>query len=285
MFRTAFSTVAAPQWTLERVARAADEYGYDGVELRTFGSGGAKIACDPALSDPAKARALFADAGVLVAGIGSGVSFDEPIVPPVIGRVIGDYEKSVRAAKRDADLCRRVGGSIVRVFGFGVPYGESHKSATRRIIDRLRLVVDDARNTGVRIALENGGDFATAAQAVEIVSTIDSPLLGVCYNLAVGVGAGDDPAAALEAIGANLFMARVKDVRDGAPAQLGDGELPVCDFIKALAHCSFGGWVTFEWDKLWRPEIAEADDVLGAAAMRLYEWAGIEQGSRETVAA
>ena len=48
MLKVAFSTVACPHWTLERAARAAAEYGYDGVELRTFDDGSGRMACDPA---------------------------------------------------------------------------------------------------------------------------------------------------------------------------------------------------------------------------------------------
>ena len=76
MLRLAFSTVACHTWTLERVARSAGEWGYMGVELRSFGEGGTRFACDPALTSGGKVRELFREAGVEVAGIGGGVRFD-----------------------------------------------------------------------------------------------------------------------------------------------------------------------------------------------------------------
>src|SRR5688572_18579331 len=97
MFKTAFSTVACPEWTLARVASAAAEYGYSGVELRTFGSGSTQFACDPALTAPEKVRSLFGAAGTEIASLATSVAFDEPVRPPVLGRAIGDYERTVRA--------------------------------------------------------------------------------------------------------------------------------------------------------------------------------------------
>jgi len=50
----AFSTVACPDATLKQVAQKAKDMGYDGVELRTLGTGSAGLSCDPALSEPGK---------------------------------------------------------------------------------------------------------------------------------------------------------------------------------------------------------------------------------------
>src|SRR5579862_7295833 len=115
MFKTAFSTVACPEWTLSRAMQGAAEYGFDGVELRTFGSGSRELACDPALTDPEKVRRLAADAGVQIACLGTGVAFDEPIRPPVLGRVLGDPEKSIRRAKSAIELATQVECPLVRV--------------------------------------------------------------------------------------------------------------------------------------------------------------------------
>ena len=60
--KLAFSTVATAEWTLEEVAAFAEEVGYDGVELRTFGSGSSRFACDPALTSPEKIRKTPASA-------------------------------------------------------------------------------------------------------------------------------------------------------------------------------------------------------------------------------
>src|SRR5690606_1814955 len=118
MIKPAFSTVACPDWTLERVFRTAAEYGYEGVELRTFGFGSTCVACDPARTATEKIQALSEETGVRIATLATGISFEAPIRPPVIGRVISDTERPQREAKRMVDLAVAINAPFVRVFGF-----------------------------------------------------------------------------------------------------------------------------------------------------------------------
>jgi sugar phosphate isomerase/epimerase len=40
--------------------------------------------------------------------------------------------------------------------------------------------------------------------------------------------------------------------------QIGDGEIPLQDALQVLNAANFDGWLTFEWEKLWHPELADA---------------------------
>ena len=275
---TAFSSVACPDWTLEAIVRAASEHGYQGVELRTFGYGSAALAHDPALTAPAKVRRLFSGAGVHIACLATGARFDEPIRPPVIGRLIGDFEKAVRQAKVAIDLAAQIECPLVRVFGFEAGPGEARPAAVRRIAERLAFVVDAARNTGVRVVVENGGSFSTAADLAELIDRVGHPLLGGAYCPATGIAAGDPPARAPEILGPRLWHARVKDYGPADPAgarrpcPLGTGEVPNAAFVGALAASGYRGWVVFEWDRLWLPDLAPGEAVLASGVQRIFEW-------------
>lgn len=279
MFKTAFSTVACPHWTLARVAAAAVEYGYSGVELRTFGSGSTQFACDPALTSADRVRSFFGEAGVSIASVATGVGFDEPVRPPVIGRALGDYERTVREAKFAIELAASIECPFVRVFGFEFPDRESRKSALARICDRLRLAVDAARNTGVKLVLENGGSFCHAHDLKEIIQEVNSNLLGASYSMAVAADAGEDPAEGARLLGDRLWVAKLKD-RDGDrhPCPPGDphGTMPCREFLSSLRDSSFRGWVVFEWDRAWLPGLDVPEVVLPQVARRLYEWSGAE---------
>ncbi len=274
MFRAAFSTVACPEWTLERVARAGAEYGYEGVELRTFGYGSTRLACDPALTAAAKVRSLFADMGVQIACLATGARFDEPIRPRVMGRVFGDTEASVRQAKAAIDLAAQIECPLVRVFGFEFPSNEKRKNALPRIEERLRLVADAARNTGVKVVLENGGSFPRAADLLELIDRVASPLLGAAYAAPVAWAAEEDPAEGARLLGDRLWTAKIKDYAGSVPCPLGHGEVPCAPFVTALASMAFDGWLVYEWDRLWLPDLAPPEAVLPGAVKRIYEWAG-----------
>lgn len=273
MTRLAFSTIACPKWTLEHIAEMAARWQYHGVELRTFGFGSTEIACDPALSSAEKTRRAFVDAGVEIASLATSLRFDQPVRPRVIGRVIGDQERPVRQAKRLIDLAAQLECPLLRVFAFEAQAGEPRSTAVTRIEEKLGKALDHAHRTGVRLALENGGSWPTAAGIGELVRKIGSPLLGVSYSMAVAHQAGEDVVAGALGLGDSLLLARVKDMSSGAPAPIGRGELPCQRFTSALASRQ-KSWLVVEWDRLWMPDISPAEDVLPETARTLAAWLG-----------
>lgn len=273
--KLAMSTVACPDWTLEQVASFAEEAGYQGVELRTFGSGSTQFACDPALTDPEKVRRLFAPTGCSVACIATSTGYDQPISPPGIGHILGGTPQGVRETGWAVDLAARLEAPIVRVFGYQIPGSESRSSALARIVDRLELAVATARNTGVRLALENGGSFPTAASISELLDRVNSPLLGAAYSPAIAALSGEDFTGGINVLGERLFSVKLKDFSYGVPCALGEGELPTRAVVDVLAQSGFSGWVTYEYDRAWVPG-AKSDerDVLIRSAKNYFAWIG-----------
>jgi len=278
VLKTAFSSVACPEWTLARIARAAADYGYEGVELRTFGYGSREFACDPAMTGAEKLRAMFAEPGVEIACLATSVAFDEPIRPPVIGRALCDTERSIRQAKAAIDLAAQVESPLVRVFAFEIPGRESRASALARIVERLTLAVDGARNTGVRVVIENGGSFTRASDLATIIEKVGSSLLGAAYSMPVAVDAGEDPAEGLQILGDRVWTAKIKDRgEDRRPVPLGTGQFPCAGFVRTLMEYGYCGWLVYEWDRAWIPGLEAPEVVLPTALRRIYEWSGVDR--------
>ncbi|MFZ4574313.1 MAG: sugar phosphate isomerase/epimerase family protein [Phycisphaerales bacterium] len=279
--KPAFSTVACPDWTLEEVVAAARRLGYLGVELRTEGFGSTRSACDPGLTAPAKARSLFASAGVGIVCLASGLRFDTPVTPPVVGRTfIFDQESSVRRGKALVDMAVQLECQYVRVFGFEVTNNESVASTVGRIADRLGKVVDYARNSGVTVLIENGGTFGTAATLSHILDSIDHPLLAASYSLPVARAQGELPGHGINVLGAKLAVAKVKDYANGLPCQLGTGEFDAQAGVAALRAAGFNGWVVYEHDRMWFPETGDPVPALESGAKTLFGWIADRHRSR-----
>lgn len=280
MMKPAFSTVACPEWTLSQVAERAQACGFEAVELRTFGDGSTDFACDPALTDGAKVRRVFSGRGIEILSLATSVRFDEPVFPPVIGHAISDTEKSVRAGKRAIDVAVAIECPFVRVFGFEYPAREKRAAALARIADRLGKVIDHADKSGVRVVVENGGSFSSAAEVMELIRAVDGPLVGVCYNLAAARLAASVKGEAwrveddVAQLGDKLLVARIKDLKDGMPCELGRGDVPCERLVRALHAADFDGPVVYEWDRAWRPELAPAEQVLAGAAGTIWSWLG-----------
>ncbi|MBS0191876.1 MAG: sugar phosphate isomerase/epimerase [Phycisphaerales bacterium] len=272
--KLALSTVACPDWTFEALAAFVEEAGYQGLELRTFGSASTRFACDPALTDPDKVRRLLAATGCEVACVATSTRFDDPITPPGIGHILSGTPQGVRETGWAVDLAARLEAPLVRVFGYQIPSNESRTSALSRIVDRLELAVATARNTGVRLAIENGGSFPTAATLSELLDRVNNPLLGVAYSPAIAALAGESVSAGINVLEEKLFSVKIKDWSHGKPCVLGEGESQAREAIDALGAAGFGGWVVYECDRAWLPAEADGRELLKKSARNYYGWIG-----------
>ncbi len=279
MLKPTLSTVACPEASLREVAELAERFGFEAVELRTFGTDSRRFANDPALSSEDKTRDLFRTRGIEILSLATSSRFDATIFPPVLGHVFSDTERSVREAKSAIDLAVRLECPYVRVFGFEIAPREQPKAATARIAERLGKVCDHADKTGTRIVLENGGSFETAVQLRDLIEKVGHPLLGASYSLATGVAAGDEPSGAVAALGSLLWLARLKDLADGSPVPLGKGATPCREFVSALSRSGFSGPLVYEWDRAWIPTLAPATEALANVASTLVGWAFADAGS------
>jgi sugar phosphate isomerase/epimerase len=197
-----------------------------------------------------------------------------------MGRLIpGLSDAGVPEGRRAVELAHDCKGGYVRVFAFQTHGYESRKTALRRICDRLSKVVDHARHRDLQVVIENGADFASAEQVMEIVDRIDANEIGVCYDLKAALEAGDDPAKGVELIGSRLAVARLRDLDAlGRPVPLGTGTLPCADFCGALAATN--AWAIYTWDALWVDGLARGDQAgLDKAVERMFAWAGGAGGS------
>ncbi|KAA0216227.1 MAG: hypothetical protein DYG94_05695 [Leptolyngbya sp. PLA3] len=270
--KLAFSTVATPEWTLDRVLDFASRVDVDGVEFRTFGDDSAHFTPDPCLSSFPKIRDMCAAAGIEPACLATSISFDEPVSPPVVGRLLGDFNKSVMATRRMIEVATQIECPLVRVFGFELHGRESRRSGMRRVVERLQLACACARNTGVRLVIENGGSFPTAEDLAEIIDRTASPLLAAAYSPAVGQAVGEDPVAAINLLGQRLASVKIKDFRGTTPVQVGEGEMRCEATVSRLGRIGYNGWIVIEWDRMWLDGLAEAEHVIPQAVRAVAGW-------------
>ncbi|MEQ8769964.1 MAG: TIM barrel protein [Phycisphaerales bacterium] len=270
----AFSTVACPTWTLERVARLARDTGFGGVELRTLGHADPTLACDPCHTAGEKVRELFEEEGVEVVGVSTSIRYDQKVFPPIIGRAFQDLDKPVRETKSMVRVARGAGASYVRVFGFEYGPNETRARGSRRVIEKATAAAKSARHSGVKVAIENAGSWARGADLAELVEACAMPeQLGATYAIAPAVDAGEDPVAGIAALGSMLKSVRVTDTVAGRPVALGQGDQPIEQTIGHLARTGYDGWVVFDWPRLWMPHLPGPEAVLVDAAEKLYRWA------------
>lgn len=265
--KLAFSTVACPEWTLEDVARKAQEMGYGGVELRTLGSGSSQLASDPALTTPGKAKAVLASFGVEPVCLSTSISLQH--------RTTSEQRATQIAAKRAIDLAIELGCPAVRMFAYDVDPGQSVDGAMRSIAHQAEPLVEKAGAAGVQLLFENAGSFSRAKQWWWLFNLIDHPMLGMMWNVANAAAAGESVAVSIPMLNHRIRIVKAKDLRVGEGSgftQLGDGTVGIDKLVKRLLGQGFDGYISVEWDRLWLPSLEPAETYLPEAAKRLKGW-------------
>lgn len=256
--RIAFSTLACPGWTVEELADAAGRYGYDGLEWRL---------ADGALLGPRTSEDVWRRIAHTCAEHGLGVAcLDTSCV------FVQADDEGRRCAVTDAvELSHRaaaIGAGAIRVFGGPVPDGVPRTVA---IAAAREALAEAASRCVVDLLVETHDAWSKAADAAELVSGI--PGTGVLWDVAHTHRAGEPVTTSAELAG-EARVVHVKDALGDRLCALGDGDVPLRAVVAALAATAPDAWLSFEWEKLWHPELAEPGDALPAAAASLRALTG-----------
>ena len=258
--KLAFSTLGCPQWELDRIAQAARDYGYAAIELRAIG-GDLDLLNRPEFQ-PGKVettRRWLADQTLSVCCVDSSCAFDS--------RDADERGKQVEVAVRHCELAAKLGVPLIRIFPDKIQMGATRSETRDNIATSLREVARRALG-GVRVGLETHGDFARGHQAAEIMSLVDHQSVAVIWDVANSLAAGDSIEEAGREVAPYLAHVHLRDARaiEGReywlPVLAGRGTVSFAAAVNALSKLNYEGYISFEWEKYWHPEIEEPEVAL-----------------------
>ena len=258
--KLAFSTLGCPGWELQQIAATAQRLGYDGVELRAVG--GSLNLLERSEFGPGRvktARALFADSNLEICCVDTSCTFHSPSSAERVAQV--------EAALRHAELAAELGAPSIRVFPDKIQTGATRVETRDYIVECLRGVAERLPRE-VCVALETHGDFARTETTVEIVARVDHPQVKLIWDVANSVAAGDSIAGAGKTVQRFLSHIHLRDARPVAtseywlPVLAGAGEVSFAKTIAVIGELGYEGFVSFEWEKYWHPEIEEPEVAL-----------------------
>jgi len=267
----AFSTLACPDWSGERIASEAARLGYSAVEIRLL---------DGDLLDPA------ADAPRITAAVAAcrahGVAvcaFDTSC--RLVNADPAEHARHTNDLAHWISLAEALRVPLIRVFGGESEAGRSEAMANEQAVETLTRAARLAASAGVVLALETHDAFASAARVATVLEQVGSPAAAALWDTLHPYRMGESPAAVLAAIGPYLAHVHLKDGRRPAPGgtdwplvPLGAGDVPLPAIIIALRDHGYTGVLSFEWEKKWHPHLAEPEVALPAAREWLDSVAG-----------
>ena len=129
-----------------------------------------------------------------------------------------------------------------------------------RVVDAVADLAPVAEGAGVTLALETS---LPAEEDRVMLDAIDSPAVGVYYDVGNSTWFGYDPAREFDLVGDSIASMHVKDsVGSSGDAMLGAGEVDFEGFAEALDALGYEGWFVLETVHRGDP-VADAEANLG----------------------
>ncbi len=254
--KISFMTLGCPDWDLDTICRRGREYGFDGVDFRGY-LDEIDITRLPLFTTQAAAtKKQLNDAGLEVSGISTSIDVCDA----------AQKQTNLDEAKRTIDVSNRLGSKNVRMFGGGKLEGSSHEELAKVGLECVReiLALDGAAE--LHWLFETHDNWIKAADCALLLNKIDNPAFGALWDMGhtARVG-GETPEQSYAAIGPRIGYTHVKDaVKDAATGEWhyvlpGEGQLPLAEAVKLLREHGYDGWLLFEQEKRWQPDLLEPE--------------------------
>ncbi|MBQ6889937.1 MAG: AMP-binding protein [Oscillospiraceae bacterium] len=123
----------------------------------------------------------------------------------------------------------------------------------------LKPVLSCAEELGVMVLLETAGDLAHTGRVLDVLALFACAALGVCWNIRQSFFVGKETAdSTIQTLGSYIGYVRLGDRRGDTDVLIGEGELPVAEFMSALRSLNYDGFICADWND----EITDEDIVL-----------------------
>ncbi len=254
--KLSFSTLGCPDWPLEKIIRFAKDNGYRGIEVRGILKE-MDLAKVPEFQDaPAIHTTLLKmkDLDLKFVDLGSSAALHLPK---------GDERnKNLEEAKRFIDLAEKLNCPFIRVFPNQLPKDREKQESLNLIIEGLRELGEYASSTRVTVLLESHGELIYKKDLLTVMQGAAHAHVGLVWDICnMWIATKETPDEVYALLKPYIRHTHIKDLKivDGKEQYvlLGTGIVPIFQAIDILVMNRYEGYYSFEWEKLWHPEIAD----------------------------
>jgi sugar phosphate isomerase/epimerase len=149
-------------------------------------------------------------------------------------------------------LARQLGApSITTEPGGPLTNGASWHQALSFFVEELKPVAEHAEKEGVLLLVEPepGLLIETADQSLELMEKIQSPMVGLNFDIGHFYCAGDDPAVAVKRLARHIRHFHVEDIaasRVHRHLVPGEGAIDLPGVVRAIRDIGYDSWLTVE---------------------------------------
>lgn len=257
----AFSTLGCPDWNFQKITDFAVQHNYNGIELRGLLRQLDLTRC-PEFSTPeniAVTLSVMKDKNLAFVDLGASTNLH---IADGIER-----KKNLDEAKRFIDLAQKINCPFVRVFPNKFPKEKDKSETMDLIIKGLLELGDYAKGSNVSVLMETHGDLVWTKDIEKVMQSAFNEHTGLVWDVTnMWSITKEPPAEVYETLKKYIRHTHIKDLKmvDGKEhyVLLGQGEVPIFTAVDILQNGGYKGYYSFEWEKLWHPEIDEPEIAL-----------------------
>jgi len=251
-----FSTLGCPDWTFRQIADFAAQHSYRGIEVRGIQGQLDLIKCNEFTTTQNRLATLkiMEEKGLQFVDLGSSATlhFAERI----------ERKKNLDEGRRFIDLAQDLKCPYIRVFPNNFAKDKDRDATMDLIINGLLELGDHAKGSGVSVLIESHGDLIRSDDLEKIMQSAEHENVGMIWDITnMWTITKEAPVQVYNKLKKYIRHTHIKDARlvDGKIQYtlMGKGEVPVFEAIDALSKGGYKGYYSFEWEKLWHPEIEE----------------------------
>jgi sugar phosphate isomerase/epimerase len=175
--------------------------------------------------------------------------------------------------RRALTLARELGATCITTEPGGpVEPGGSWQAALKLFVEMIKPVAEHAEKEGVLLLVEPepGLLIETVDQFLEFMQHIDSPSIGMNYDVGHAFCVGDDPATTIPRVSRYIRHFHLEDIAASRVHQHlipGDGAIDFAATLRAIRAINYTGWVTVEL----YPYAEKPDEAAAMAFRRVTE--------------
>ena len=126
--------------------------------------------------------------------------------------------------------------------------------------DRLMRILEAGKKAGVGILIKTRGIYADTSKLRDLLDSFADDSLGVLWDMIHPYcDCGETPDTTIKNLGAYVRHVHLRDSKedDGTYVFIGEGRMPVDEFMKALSSIDYDGFVSLEWKPGWIEDVQD----------------------------
>ncbi len=249
--KLSYTTMATPGLGVERSVGLAAKFGLNGIDLRVSDHFG-ELTENSTNAEIDRAKDILNSFGIAPAGLLCYNTSDmetESLLSDQLARLV--------------EIADRIGSPSIRMFAPKAADGVELQGHLEKLAKIIRHGLEKGGKADILVQHHNGN--LNAVQASRLARLVDEKRFGIILSPDHCMIQKED----IDEVGRvaipyvrQVYIADWRETEDGLKVALpGEGSVRIREMLAMLPD-DFDGWYSFKWEKIWNPDIEDAEKVL-----------------------